>query len=210
MPQSVTRIVTANHLNKGDKILAVGELRGHILCGRNVVSAETKTKLTHIVASNGVAQKSAVPWTTSITVSREEPTDEERAARDREISLLHIHEAIKTAGTAVEEARAKLNSDLVYASTYWCNRAADLAETQEKAFIWKQVVRAAEKGIYRDASFEVGDLIAAVRAVAAEIREEAMNRHPNSRSTSVIHNAFEDVVLAARLAWVRSLAYFIR
>jgi hypothetical protein len=206
MPKAVELVRTADHLCVGDVIKVVGHLKGHPLCGHPIESIELKTKLAHITPARGV--KVSIPLSTLVSFVREVPTDEETEAKERARTLYFIQQSIKDAPDAVEEAHAALLKDLAYVPSYWAHKITDLATVTVHAQLWKSVERAAAAGSYRGSeSFEEGDLIAATRAVAAEIKEQMMNLHPTSRSTSVIHNAMEDVELEARLSWFRSLTY---
>jgi hypothetical protein len=206
MPKAVELVRNADQLCVGDVIKVVGHLKGHVLCGRAIESIELKTKLAHITPARGV--KVSIPLSTQVLFVREFPTDEETEAKERARALYFIKQSIANAPDAVEEAQAKLLKDLAYVPSYWAHQIASLAEATAQAQLWARVERAAAAGTYRGSgSFEVGDLIAATRAVAAEIKEQMMDLRPTSRSTSVLHNAMEDVELEARLSWFRSLIY---
>lgn len=208
MPQVVEYTRPASQLAAGDVIKVVGHLRGHALCGHAVERVELKTKLAHITPVKGV--KITVPLDTQVRFDREVPTDEETKAKERVRSLYFIRQGIANAADEIEEAKASLLKEIVYPPSYWAHKLAGLAMATVHAQLWTFVTRAAEAGTYRSSDrFEVGDLLAATRAVAAEIKEQMMNLHPTSRSTSTIHNAMEDVDLEARLSWYRALTYRI-
>lgn len=206
MPKAVELVCAADQLRVGDVIKVVGNLKGHVLCGRLIECIELKTKLAHITPTRGTTV--SIPLTTPMSIVREVPTEEETEAKERARTWHFIKQSIKNAPYAVEEAHAALLKDLAYVPSYWTHKIASLAEATVHAHLWIRVERAAAAGSYRGSeSFEVGDLIAATRSVAAEIKDEVMRLHPSSRSTSTLHNAMEDVELEARLSWVRSLTY---
>jgi hypothetical protein len=209
MPKAVELVRPASELRVGDVIKVVGHLKGHVLCGRPIESIDLKTKLAHITPARGV--KVSIPLGTQVLFVREVPTDEENEVRDRISALRFIKQSIADAPEAVEEAKSALLKDLAFVPSYWSHRVAKLGEAATHAQLWARVQRASASGALRgSARFEAGDLIAATRAVADEIKEQMMNLHPTSRSTSVLHNAMEDVELEARLSWFRRLTSYLR
>lgn len=201
MPHIVPHIIRSTQVQPGDVIFAVGGQRGHVLCGRTVEHVEVKVKLVHIITRGEPVR--TVPLNESLEVRRSESTPEEFDVLDRERALRYIQDNIAGSVIAVTDAKRKLEEDLEFGPDYWGSRAADVAAAQTTARLWGKVARVAASGLYQ------GDLIAATRAVMAEVSDGMVDLAFTSRSTCVISNAFEDVVRNAQARWVRYLRSYL-
>jgi hypothetical protein len=205
MPHAVRRTVVAKDLQDGDLIGTVDGSDNHLLCGSMIDGrVSDKTKLAHFQV-RGWPKVMTLPRTTPVLVSRMEPTDEERAVERRSYMLSSIVSMIATAEPEMDSAREKLLADLKYRPDYHYNAYEDFIEAQVRFTLWEDVRKTALGIAERDSAEP--DYIAATRIVRDEVLETLVEARHASRSTSVMSNAAEDVILEAKSRWLRRLKY---
>jgi hypothetical protein len=205
MPHAVRRTVEARHMRDGDLIGMVDGSDTHAVCG-GIVEGRVldKTKLTHFQV-RGYCRVITLPRTTPVLVSRMEPTDEENAATRRAYQMLSIDKMMEEALPELEVAREKLIANLKYRPDYHYSAYEDYIEAQVRFLLWQDVKETALGIAKRDDTDP--DYVSATRIVRDEVLEALIEARHTSRSTSVMSNAAEDVILEAKSRWLRRLKY---
>jgi hypothetical protein len=137
-----------------------------------------------------------------VVVIRPHQTLAEKEALTLKYSIQAIRHMIDEAGPALVKARKEL-TDSIPADPTWSYRYYEnYVEARTVATIWDNVVAIAE--------YESMNLRDATLKMKAEIINDLVEARHTSRSTSLMSNAVDSVVLQAKSDWVATLGYRVR
>jgi hypothetical protein len=137
-----------------------------------------------------------------VVVMRPQQTLAEKEALTLKYSIQAIRHMIDEAGPALEKARKEL-TDSIPADPTWSYRYYEnYVEARTVATIWDNVVAIAE--------YESMNLRDATLKMKAEIINDLVEARHTSRSTSLMSNAVDSIVLQAKSDWVATLGYRVR
>lgn len=137
-----------------------------------------------------------------VVVIRPQQTLAEKEALTLKYSIQAIRHMIDEAGPALEKARKEL-TDSIEADPTWSYRYYEnYVEARTITKIWDNVVAIAE--------YESMNLRDATLKMKAEVINDLVKARHTSRSTSLMSNAVDSIVLQAKSDWVATLGYRVR
>ena len=213
MPKIENSVIEARTVKKGDRV-----------SGRVVETRKTGSKWTELREVDGTLILRTLNED-PISVAREVPTDEERAAQRaeaeaklREANNVSIEKWVRGAVDGYAEAMHKITQNLVERFSRYSSYSSydDLLETDAMhkiacsiEHVWKASRSEDRNREYWDEIGEV-DWVKAYELWAEDVKEKLLDRWSSrvfSRSTSVISNLLEDVERAATLQVLNAMRY---
>jgi hypothetical protein len=145
-----------------------------------------------------------------IGVSREVPTEEEKAAERREAVIWSLDMSDQRAHATLQSERIAFASALNAGKNPSSSSVESLYKVEAEVALWDRVAivhkraAAGESGQFSEPITR----IEAVKHVSDRVRERLLEQYrPTSRSTSVVANAFEDIVAQAKMDWLKDLQW---
>lgn len=204
MPHVVSRDIEARELRGWDVIKKVDRDTMRVFVGRQVVSAEVKTKLVHlriVVADTGEPvvgpEIRTVPLDAKLTVEREELTKDEEIQDAREYVTRWINSSMGSDLNKADSVRASLQRKLGASYLGWSHALIDYLEIQTRVQIWDSVMKRYEQETALD-------LVGALRNTIDDIVGDVLWERFDIQSSNVkLIAALESHELSARVRWAR-------
>lgn len=201
MPQYVIKNVKPHTIQRGDWIYLADTQETFVASAGPIV----KQKYAYVPVEHTEeceVDQLKLALDTTVKISREEPTAEEKAQQNHDHALRHIAEEIEIAPECVELRKKNLIERLDTKDASWHASAwEDYTKAQIEAQLWGMVAEVAENR-------EI-DLVAATLLV----KEDTIKRLIDSRfyggSTNEMHNVAEHIRNETRARWIRNLDYYI-
>lgn len=195
MPALVSHTVTTAALQLGD-----------VTTSGTVADVDRKVKWATVTFESGASERVLLEdeW----TVSRLEPTAEEKAASRLDARLRWLDRAQQAAAVTVAKARRDAIARLQRGELQDHWRLLDVAEAEEYEALWERFRRAAAYQGTRPEDEQL-TLLEVLREVRAGVTERLVSSGPRrlSRSTSAVANLFEDMQADVAVAWLRDTSY---
>lgn len=201
MPQRVFKDVKPHTIQIGDWVFCVDTQETFVASAKPIVKQKyAYVPVEHTEEYEVDQLKLALDAT--VKISREEPTDEERAQQYHDQALRHITEQIELAPQRVATAKAYLLERLDSKRVSWHASAwEDYAKAQTEAEIWHTVAEVADKrGI---------DLVAATKLVKEDRITSLIDGRFYGGSTNEMHNLTEHITHEVTAHWIRNLGYYV-
>jgi hypothetical protein len=192
MPVMTKNEVQGSDVRKGDVLWFNG-------VSHNVVGVERKPVWVY-VSYEGGRKPLRLRATDPFLVERSEATPEEQEFEKLQYWLALIKRQSGLAVTALTDAKFRLLADIDFRPDYHDSTYESYIEAQTVAGLWTQVYQVAGRE-----GFE-GSVADAVRVVADVVTRDLLDVRHASRSSSVMANAVEAVVLDAKRQWLKSSA----
>lgn len=196
MPYMAESRITARQLLSGD-VLVRDERQ------ITVLEVEVKTKWVYVTHELQVGQTmERLPVDASVVVLRPQQTLLEKQALELTYSIHSIRDMMEGSTGSVEKRRSELMAAIVMRPSSHYHDYESYVEAQTIKEIWDNVVAVAE--------YESMNLRDATLKVKAEITNDLVNARHSSRSTSLMSNTVDSIVLQAKANWVQTLGYRVR
>lgn len=201
MPQYVIKNVKPHTIQRGDWIYLADTQETFVASAKPIV----KQKYAYVPVEHTEeceVDQLKLALDTLVKISREEPTDEERALQNHNLALRHITEEIELAPQCVELRKKSLIERLDSKDVSWHASAwEDYAKAQAEAKIWHMVAEVSNKHQI--------DLVAATLLVKEDTIKRLLDGRFYGGSTSEMHNVAEHITNEVTARWIRNLDYYI-
>jgi uncharacterized protein YijF (DUF1287 family) len=196
MPYMAEQKTKAYHISVDDMVL-VSEAGPEFA---KVTSVTTKTKYVYVKYEDA-DMEGRYGVDEDVIISRPKATRAEAEDAANRYAARWAETAIEEADRLLDEAKQKLLSDLAYRPDYHRHSYAEYVDAQVRRNIWMDIAKLAK--------VDNMGLVEAMRRIMENLTDELTNDRHESRSTSVLSNAVEDVERDVKAQWLRRAKFTV-
>lgn len=196
MPYMAEQKTKARNITMGDLVL-VSEVGLGFATATSVI---VKTKYVYVKYED-IDMEGRYGVDDDVVIARPKSTRAEVEDAANTYAARWARTAIEEADMLLDEAKQKLLNDLVYRPDYHRHSYVEYVDAQVRRNIWTDVAKLAKVN-------DMG-LVEAMRLIMDELTEELTNDRHESRSTSGLSNAVEDVERDVKARWLRQTKFIV-